>query len=202
MDKKIKFRRYETLFDKTSREQQDAIKNNVLLSGMADIFADALAIAVKKNHDYAGDVDPLANFRTFGWKGVIVRISDKWQRLVNFFKKQEFKCDDESFEDTIKDAINYLAIALVMYREEQGSPSAWRIEKGTGLMTEGQVHVGPMITRDHPLGEVPVRPEMLFDPMTGRSEQFSYKNDAKHHAKCTCYDCATGWAQQNLPLDK
>lgn len=133
---------------------------NKLLTEMELIFRECYDIAEKKNHDYAGEEDPLANFRTFGWKGVIVRISDKWQRLVNFFKKQEFKCKDESFEDTIKDAINYLAIALVMYREEKGGP------------LPGQVNVA----RD-----LWLRPKYIVDT--------DGPTVVTHHQDCTCYHC-------------
>jgi hypothetical protein len=179
--------------------------SNKLLTEMDKVYQDCMAIATKKNHDYAGSsTDPFANFRTFGWKGIMVRISDKWQRMLNFYHKQEYKVIDESFEDTIKDAINYLTIMLVMYREEAG----WRVTKSSTVMSEGQVHVGPMLTRDAPLAQsisnrLKDGPHMTYNPETQQlkehlaqelrfKDQFSYKPWAKHHPKCDCYDCITG----------
>ncbi len=59
----------------------------------------------RKNHDYAGD-DPLSNLKMCevggldGWKGVVVRLTDKISRLLNFMKKGAL--EDESVEDTFR----------------------------------------------------------------------------------------------------
>ncbi len=73
----------------------------------------------KKNHDYAGDKDPLANFREFGWYGIIVRISDKYHRIINFTKKGVLKVVEESFKDTLLDLANYCLLAIILWEEEQ-----------------------------------------------------------------------------------
>jgi len=81
------------------------------------------SIAIKKSHDYAGDVDPMSNFRlceTAGipaWKGIVVRLGDKLSRIMNFAKKGELKVSDESVEDTCIDLAAYSLLCLIMYRE-------------------------------------------------------------------------------------
>ena len=72
----------------------------------------------RKNHDYAGD-DPLSNLRTFGFYGVVVRISDKFHRLKNFAKQDKLKVKDESIRDTLIDMANYALLAIILYDEEK-----------------------------------------------------------------------------------
>lgn len=76
----------------------------------------------RKNADYAGD-DPLSNLRLSQmagiepWKGVVVRLGDKYSRLCNFAKKGKFEVKDESVEDTLKDLSVYAILCLILYRE-------------------------------------------------------------------------------------
>lgn len=121
---------------------------NRLVAEVEGLYAKALELIRTKNRDYAGDADPYANFRTFGWKGIIVRISDKFQRVVNFAKEgKEFAVTDESFEDTMIDMANYCMLAVAMRREE---------------MRE----VEP---------ELPVGPMMSYDPDTGVAEVIKFR---------------------------
>jgi hypothetical protein len=75
-----------------------------------------------KNHDYAGD-DPLSNFRMCeemglpAWKGVVVRLTDKWARLLNFTKKEELLVKDESFIDTLRDNAIYSLLCIILFEE-------------------------------------------------------------------------------------
>jgi len=72
-----------------------------------------------KNHDYADNSDPLSNFKEcekFGipaWKGCLVRMSDKWCRIVQLTKKE---AKNESIEDSLKDLANYAVLCLVLYK--------------------------------------------------------------------------------------
>ena len=81
----------------------------------------------QKNHDYAGEDDPLKNFRMSenmgipAWKGCLIRISDKFSRLCSFAKKEEYEVKDESIEDTLKDLAVYSLICLILYRGENNS---------------------------------------------------------------------------------
>lgn len=84
-------------------------------------YADGVAIVRKKNADYATESDPFRNFRSAGVVGVpvdraiLVRTLDKMSRISNLLDKPPAVAD-EAIEDTILDAINYLAI-LKAYRE-------------------------------------------------------------------------------------
>ena len=63
----------------------------------------------RKNHDYAGDKDPLSNLRSSAklglppWMGVMVRLQDKWSRMENFVKQGTLQVKDESVIDTALD---------------------------------------------------------------------------------------------------
>lgn len=95
------------------------------IAAMNKVFSKCLEIADAKGRDYSGD-DGLGNFKTFGWKGIVVRLEDKMQRLIQFAKTGSFKVKDESVEDTLLDQINYACLCLIMYREEknQAGPAA------------------------------------------------------------------------------
>jgi hypothetical protein len=79
-------------------------------------------IVEKKNNDYAGDRvedNAFANFErieilgvTSTEVGVFTRYLDKVGRIATFLKKGILEVVDESVEDTICDAINYLIILL------------------------------------------------------------------------------------------
>ena len=77
----------------------------------------------RKNHDYAGEGDPLKNFRMSenmgipAWKGCLIRISDKFSRLCSFAKKEKYEVKDESIEDTLMDLAIYSIIDIILYRE-------------------------------------------------------------------------------------
>jgi len=88
---------------------------------MAETFGDCLETAVRKNHDYGGsNNDPFANFRNSTIagvtveRGILVRLMDKMSRIATLLDK-EAQVKDEAVDDTIDDAINYLAI-LKSYR--------------------------------------------------------------------------------------
>lgn len=97
-------------------------QDNVLLVDMESTFSACLATAVRKNHDYGGsNNDPYANFRNSMIagvpvdRGILVRLMDKMSRISTLLDK-EAQVKDEAIDDTIDDAINYLAI-LKSYRK-------------------------------------------------------------------------------------
>ena len=73
----------------------------------------------RKNHDYASDGDALSNFRDFGWRGVVVRLGDKYNRLKEMSKGKSPK--NESIEDSLTDLCVYGYIARVLFDEEQAT---------------------------------------------------------------------------------
>ncbi len=90
--------------------------------GVKQIFDDALKILKAKSHDYSGDTNPFKNFEiSSAVSGVdvpttiLIRLSDKLSRIGTLLHNDAM-VDDEKIEDTIKDAINYLAILLMYLR--------------------------------------------------------------------------------------
>lgn len=85
------------------------------LTGIDRTFIECSQLVHKKNADYATSTDPFQNFRNASAVGVsperaiLVRIMDKISRISNLIDK-EAQVKDETMEDTIHDAINYLAI--------------------------------------------------------------------------------------------
>jgi hypothetical protein len=75
-----------------------------------------------KNHDYAEDADPLSNLRRaerFGvpaWKGVLVRLSDKWSRLEQLAGGSKAP-KHETIRDTLMDNAVYSLLAIILYDE-------------------------------------------------------------------------------------
>ena len=62
----------------------------------------------KKNNDYGN------SFTDFGIIGIIVRLNDKINRILNLTKNSKtMKVDDEKIEDTINDLYNYCMIGLM-----------------------------------------------------------------------------------------
>ena len=72
------------------------------------VQSECLELFKKKNQDY-GDA-----FAKYGVIGVLVRISDKLQRLQSITKNQVTLVNDEKLEDTLMDLHNYSAMALIL----------------------------------------------------------------------------------------
>lgn len=77
-----------------------------------------------KSADYGSDVDPLANIRSGAefvgieaWRGCMVRICDKMQRLKTYCHTGRLV--HEGVEDTLMDLASYAVIALVLFNEER-----------------------------------------------------------------------------------
>ena len=108
--------------DMASDEDINALRFYELLDEMREIHD-------KKRHDYANPVDVFANFRTSemagisAWKGISVRLGDKFSRMMGFVKKEELKVEDENFKDTLLDLANYSLICLILYEEEKRKES-------------------------------------------------------------------------------
>jgi len=84
-------------------------------------------IHAAKNQDY-GNWHPLGNFMEaegFGvspFKGVLIRLSDKYTRVKTLSKKADMvgEVKDESIEDTLIDMANYSILAVILFREMRG----------------------------------------------------------------------------------
>ncbi len=89
-----------------------------MLKQMADLHS-------RKNHDYAGDSDPLKNLKACTrlnlrpFMGVMVRLQDKWSRLEEFVKSGKLMVKGESVIDTLMDNAVYSLLAIIIYEEQQ-----------------------------------------------------------------------------------
>lgn len=95
------------------------------LARLSECYAENVEISRAKNADYANDGDPFQNFRLIdaltGGKvsveeGLLVRMSDKLQRVANLLNRPG-QVKDESVSDTLSDLANY-AMILRIYREQ------------------------------------------------------------------------------------
>ena len=67
----------------------------------------------KKNRDYGSN-----NLLTFGDLGILVRLSDKLERLKNYvLREQTFEVSDETLEDTLYDIAGYAIMWIVLGKE-------------------------------------------------------------------------------------
>lgn len=87
-------------------------------------------ITKKKNADYCGEGDdPFANFKLVGSMnicsvevGFLTRITDKISRLNSFVQKGFYEVADESVEDTLLDAANYLILMAGYIKSKNQTP--------------------------------------------------------------------------------
>ncbi len=99
--------------------------DNALIAHHKKVFKKCVDISRAKCQDYAGDSDPLANFRMcqqFGVDtehGIMVRLSDKISRIGRLLNKENTVLD-EKIEDTILDGINYLSTLYFALLEKRG----------------------------------------------------------------------------------
>jgi hypothetical protein len=79
------------------------------------------ALHESKNHDYAEDADPLSNLRRAeamgvpAFKGVLVRLTDKWSRIEQLSNGKEPK--HESLRDSLIDNAVYSLLAILLLDE-------------------------------------------------------------------------------------
>ncbi len=91
------------------------------IENIRQTYAKGITIIEKKNADYANSTNPFRNFESASIVGIgieraiLLRVLDKLSRASNLLDKAPTVVD-ESLEDTLLDAINYLAI-LKAYRE-------------------------------------------------------------------------------------
>ena len=81
----------------------------------------------RKNKDYAGEEDAFKNFRRAEDLGlcnvetaIMVRMCDKFQRIINLLDKEEPDVLDESIKDSLSDLRNYANILEVYLKYKKG----------------------------------------------------------------------------------
>lgn len=76
----------------------------------------------KKNYGYSENKDPLSNLRASeamgveGWKGVIIRLTDKFSRVMQLAKGKP-DIIGESLKDTLQDISVYALLCIILYEE-------------------------------------------------------------------------------------
>ncbi len=91
---------------------------------LKQILNEMLNTYVSKDTDYAQDGKPMGNLRGSeelgvpAWKGVLVRISDKKQRVGSFIERGSYLVEDEKIHDTLIDAANYCLLGMLLLEEE------------------------------------------------------------------------------------
>lgn len=84
-----------------------------------EIVQELKKIINTKGADYAYSVN---NLDFFGFSGIVVRISDKFARIVNFMAKQDLSVKDERIIDTLNDLANYAILARIYYESGEMGP--------------------------------------------------------------------------------
>ena len=80
---------------------------------MEAVQKEGLELFKRKNNDY-GDA-----FANYGPVGVIVRMGDKINRLMNITKTGVTMVNDEGLRDTLIDLHNYSAMAIMLMDEKK-----------------------------------------------------------------------------------
>lgn len=77
----------------------------------------------RKNHDYSRKGEPLSNFhraRAFGiepWKGILIRMSDKWSRIEELSNGKSPK--NESLRDSLIDNAVYSLLCVLLLEDTE-----------------------------------------------------------------------------------
>lgn len=85
-----------------------------------------LEIYESKDRDYSGNKKPMENLRAseeFGieaWRGVLLRMGDKYRRIKSYEETGTYHVADESVEDTLIDLSNYSILCALLYSECTG----------------------------------------------------------------------------------
>ena len=78
-----------------------------------------------KNNDYATSDNPYKNLQGVerigieAWRGIVIRMMDKFERLENFCRGGELMVKSESIEDTLKDLAIYSTLAMILFRKDK-----------------------------------------------------------------------------------
>jgi hypothetical protein len=86
------------------------------------LLEEIAALHSRKNHDYAKTDEPLSNFtrsRALGvepWRGVLVRMSDKWSRIEQLASGKTAK--NESLRDSLVDLAVYALIDVLLLEDQ------------------------------------------------------------------------------------
>jgi len=86
-----------------------------------EVLLDMMEVHNNKSNDYASEESPFSNIELCerggfpAWKGCIIRLGDKYSRLLNALSGKLFKY--EGIEDAFLDNANYSVIGLIEYKK-------------------------------------------------------------------------------------
>jgi hypothetical protein len=89
--------------------------HNEKMKEAESFFNQCLEVMAERSLKYSPAHNAMENFSEFGWKGICVRLGDKWARVRNMAKRgwnyapEEADCPIDSFIDMA----NYAALAVI-----------------------------------------------------------------------------------------
>ena len=93
-----------------------------------------------KNSDYSTLENPYKNLQATerigveAWRGIVIRLMDKFSRLEEYCVKGELAIKSEGIEDTFKDIAVYSTLAMILFRKDQEKQQELtELERGKGL---------------------------------------------------------------------
>jgi uncharacterized protein YutE (UPF0331/DUF86 family) len=111
-----------------------------LMLGIEEFFELVADTIDRKNHDYTGaDESVFDNFEfveregiTDTTTGMLVRLSDKYKRLISLTSRIDQSQVEESIDDTLMDMAGYVALLAVYLKSRKQTPptgatSTWEI---------------------------------------------------------------------------
>jgi len=110
-----------------SEAQELIMTRDELLKHHSELCTQARELMNLKNRDYAGagGAEPFANFTRCEAMGIcrteegfLVRITDKMSRLSSFIQSGKMHVEDESFQDTCLDVINYMVLLSAYIKDK------------------------------------------------------------------------------------
>ena len=90
-----------------------------------ELIAEIKQLHEAKNADYSNDKDALQCFQTSenigiaAWKGCLVRMGDKYNRICSLAKKGEASVKDETVKDTLMDLAVYSLLCIELYENKK-----------------------------------------------------------------------------------
>ena len=123
----------------------------------------------KKNADYAGNEgkEPFANFTRVESMGIcsteqgfLVRMTDKMSRLSSFVESGKLAVENESFEDTIIDIVNY-AVLMYSYLHDKNTQEQSAPKFIAGVKPSDVVHTNGCCKTNH-TNEQSVKPVQAY----------------------------------------
>lgn len=78
---------------------------------VSEILGDVGDLVIRKQIDYGPH-----SISRFGMNGIVIRLSDKIERLINLTQFKKEPEVEESIEDTLADIIGYAVLGLVMQK--------------------------------------------------------------------------------------